>query len=151
MYKSARASNNVFASYISKVAQEIGLTRALELLSSTYENIGNYRGGNYKNQSETRKFNAENAFPIIKKVVEELGMDYEIMHMDPKKVVIKLGKCPLFESAKFGGLNPKNFCHCGALKYMNGLLENLNPKLEYEINEIKAVEEDFCITTLKLK
>ena len=151
VYKSARASYNVFASYISKVAQELGLTRALEILSSTYEDIGAYRGSNYKNQSEIKNFNAEKAFPILKKAVEELGTDYEIMQMDPKEVIVKLGKCPMYEGAKFGGLDPENICHCGAIKYMNTLLKQLNPKLEYEINKIKADEKDFCTTTLKLK
>ncbi len=127
------------------------MTRALEILATTYEDIGAYRGLNYKNQSEIKNFNAEKAFPILKKVVEELGMDYEIQQMDPEKVVVKLGRCPIFEAAKFGGLDPENFCHCGAMKYMNTLLDQLNPKLEYEINKIKAEEKDFCITTLKLK
>ena len=127
------------------------MTRALEILSSTYEDIGAYRGLKYKNQSETKIYNAEKAFPVLKKVVEELGMDYEIMQLESKKAVVKLGRCPIYEGAKFGGLDPENFCHCGAIKYMDALLEQLNPKLEYVINKIKADEEDFCITTLKMK
>jgi len=151
VYKSARTSYIAFASYVSKVAQEIGMTRALEILASTYEDMGNYRGLKYKKQSEIKSFDAEKAYPLLKKIAERLGIEYEIMQMDPKKVVVKFGRCPIFEAAKTVGLDPENFCHCGATKYMNTLLEKLNPKLEYEINKIKAVEEDFCITTLKLK
>ncbi len=151
VYKSAKTSHIAFASYLAKIAQQIGLEPALKTLSSTYEDMASYQGLKFKNHSEIKNFDAKNAYPLLKSIAERFGMDYEIMHLETSKVAIKITRCPIYEASKVAGLDPEKFCRCGAIKYMNTLVKKLNPKLEYTLDKFRSSKDDYCEENLVLK
>ncbi len=144
LFNSVRSVYIALAAYVSKVGEEIGMDKALKVLSRTFGEIGRYQGKKLKKILEKENPNATEAFEVIKNVPFSLGINLMIPEKDSSKVIARLDKCPIFECADVVGINPAVFCDNTAVPYYDMIAKELNPDLKFERNKIKSNQEDFC-------
>ena len=151
LFKSVRSVYIALAAYVNKVAQEIGKEKAMELLSDAFKEIGTIQGKNLKKQTDKVNLNANEAYELIKAIPKSVGINFMITQKDPEKVVARLDKCSIYESAKMVGIDPAEFCINSAIPYFKTVAQQLNLDLEYSRNKCKEHEKDFCEEQLVLK
>lgn len=144
LFRSVRSVYNALALFVKKVGEEIGNEKSLALLSKAFSEIGEYQGKNLKKLLENEKPNATEAFDAIKKIPLSLGINLMIPEKESDKVVVRLDKCPIFESAEIMGIDPATFCDNTAIPYYDTIAKELNKDLKYKRNKIKIAQDDFC-------
>ena len=145
LFRSVRSVYIALAAYVNKVGKEIGEEKALEYLSSSFAEIGEFQGKKLKRLLlESQKPNATEAFDLIKAVPFSIGINLMIPKKESDKVVARLDKCPIFECAKVVGIDPATFCDNTAVPYYDTIAKQLNMDLKFERNKIKSSPDDFC-------
>ena len=145
LFRSVRSVYNTLASYVNKVAEEIGQEKALEILSEAFSDLGMYQGKKLKRLLlDAQKPNASEAYDLIKAVPLSIGINLMIPEKETDKVIVRLDKCPIFECAEVVGINPATFCDNTAVPYYDTIAKVLNPDLKFERNKIKTSTNDFC-------
>lgn len=145
LFRSVRSVYIALAAYVNKVGKEIGKEKALEYLSSVFEEIGMYQGKKLKRLLlDSQKPDAIEAFDLMKSVPFSIGINLMIPEKDSDKVIARLDKCPIFECAEVVGIDPATFCDNTAVPYYDSIAKELNPDLKFERNKIKASPNDFC-------
>lgn len=147
VFNGAKSAYSFFFAYINTVAQEIGMERALGLYTKMCETMGAMQGKIMKEQAGVREFDPKRAFSLIKSVPEGLGVRMEALEESPQRVVIKVGRCPLYEAAQVVGMDAKTIetlCRAGALRFMDAVTKQLNPTLSYRLRKFRSAADDFC-------
>ena len=54
------------------------------------------------------------------------------------------------EAAKMMGLDPESLCRRSAIPFMNCLVKELNPDLQYELEKFRTGQDDFCQESIVL-
>lgn len=131
-----------------KVAQEIGKERALELEAMSNTEMGSAQGMMLKEQIGQNNIDAISAAKIIFKYLEqELGITPVVKEESPDKVVYSCGRCPIFESYQLLGADNKDIetsCRASAVGFMDALVKQLNPELNYELLRFRSAADDSC-------
>jgi hypothetical protein len=134
--------------FYNKVAQEIGKERALELEAMTNTEMGAAQGIILKEQIDQNNVDAFSASKIIFKYLEqELGIIPVVKEESPDKVVYSCGRCPVFESYQVFGTENKDIetaCRASAVGFMDALVKQLNPELNYELILFRSGADDSC-------
>ncbi len=134
--------------YHNKVAQEIGQERALELEAMSSTEMGTAQGMMLKEQIGQNNVDAISAAKIIFKYLEqELGIISVVKEESPDKVVYSCGRCPVFESYEMFGADNKDIetaCRASALGFMDSLVKQLNPELNYGLIRFRSGADDSC-------
>jgi hypothetical protein len=146
-YSGARAAMTFFNAYINTVAEEIGMDRALNLLTKMCETSGAKQGKMMKEKAGTGEIDAKAAWSLVKAVPEGIGISSEVVEESTQEVVIKLGKCPLYSAAQMLGLDVKtieNMCRSGSARLMDTMVKQLNPNLSHQLRKFRTEAEDFC-------
>ncbi len=151
IFKSVRSIYIALATYVKKVAQEIGMDKAMELLSSAFTEIGTYQGKKLKKLTDKEKLNANEAYELMKTIPKSIGINIMIPQKDPDNVISRLDKCSVYESAKVAGLDSSEFCSNSAIQYFNAMAKQLNNDLDFIRKKTKVTEEDFCEVQIVLK
>ena len=79
----------------------------------------------------------ENGYGILSEVVEE----------NPKKAVIKVGSCPVYEAAQALGMEADAIeasCRAGSLRFMDAVAKQLNPRLSYQLINFRSTPDGSC-------
>lgn len=151
LFKSVRSVYIALAAYVNKVGQEIGIEKAMELLSNSFAEVGTYQGKKLKKLADKEKLNADEAYELMKVVPKSMGINFMIPQKDSNNVITRLDKCPVYECAKVVGLDIGTFCNNSAIPYFNAIAKQLNIDLEFNRNKVKTSESDFCEEQLTLK
>jgi len=133
--------------YLTTVAQEIGMERAIALENKMCEARGAIDGKIIKEQVEIKDFDAKAAASIAENYVESIGMRLEVIEENPQKVSFKVVRCPLYEAAQAVGLEDEiieAMCRAGPVRNMDSMLKQLNPILNYELRKFRSSEDNFC-------
>lgn len=136
-----------FFAYINIVAQEIGMEEAIALKTKTSEAMGATQGQMIKEQAGVEEFDAKAAALLTQKAIEGLGISSETIEESPQKVVFKVGQCPLYEAAQALGLDAETIetlCHAGALRFMDTMVKQLNPNLNYRLRKFRSAADNCC-------
>lgn len=144
LFDSVKSVYIALAAYVNKVAQEIGKDKAMALLSSSFTEIGKFQGKKLKKLTSKDDLNANEAYELIKNIPKRIGVNFMITKQDKDKVVARLDKCPVYESAATVGIDPGEFCHNSAIAYFSAVAKELNLNLDYQRNKCKASEKDYC-------
>lgn len=139
-----------FYAYINAVAQEIGLERALALLTKTNEASGTELGKKIKEQSGGKEYDVPKTAQEVINLAKGIGGIDEVIEDTPQRVVTKTGsgKCPNYEAAKAAGLDNdtiKAICATGSLRFFDTLVKQLNPDLSYRLKKFRSGPDDFCL------
>jgi len=146
-FNGAKNAFTLFFAYLNTVAQEIGMERALALNTKMCEAMGAARGKMMKEQSDIKEFDARAAHSLTKSVPENIGINTEVLEESPQRVVIKVGKCPIYEAAQMLGLDAKTIeamCRTGSVRFMDTAAKQLNPNLSNRLRKFRSAPHDFC-------
>jgi hypothetical protein len=148
VFNGAKTALTLFDAYINTVAQEIGMERALSLMTKVCENMGATQGKMMKEQSGIKEFDAKAASSLLRTVPEGLGISMEVLEESPKKVVGKVEKCSVYEAAQMLGMDAKTIeamCRAGSNRFMDAVAKQLNPNLSFRVTKFRSAPDDFCL------
>ena len=152
-FKGAKAAFTFHHLYLTMVAKELGLAKAIDLESQMCENTGKLQGKYIKINSGIRAFDPKTAYSLLKAVPEGYGMATEIMEEGANKVKFKCHHCALYEGASEAGLDERarqRICRNGSIRYMNSMVKQLNPRLSYRLAKYRIAADDFCVEEIVL-
>jgi len=147
-FNGAKMAYTSFFAYFNTVAKEIGMERALALITKTDEATGAEAGKMIKEEAGVEELDAKAAASLARNAIEEgYGIRSEVIEESPQKVVINVGRCPLYEAAQEVGLDTETIetlCRAGALRFMDTMVKQLNPNLSYQLIKFRSAADDFC-------
>lgn len=146
-FNGAKNAYTGFFAYLNTVAREIGKERAVALQTKTDEAMGAKTGKTIKEQAGVEEFDAKTAASLANNFTEGFGVILEVVEESPQKVVIHVGKCPLYEAAQVLGMDAETIeagCRAGALKFLDTMVKQLNPNLNYRLRKFRSAADDFC-------
>jgi predicted hydrocarbon binding protein len=148
VFNGAKTALTLFDAYTNTVAQEIGMERAVSLMTKMSENIGAMQGKMMKQQSGIKEFDAKAAASLLRTVPEGLGLSLEVLEESPKRVVHKIRKCSVYEAAHMLGINAKaieTMCRASSARFMDTFAKQLNPNLSVRLAKFRSAPDDFCL------
>jgi len=140
----ARAALTFFFAYVNTVAQEIGMERAVGLLTKMAEGMGAMQGQMLKQQAGVEQADAKTAGALAVTVPQGLGLAFEVIEESPQKAVRKGGRCSIYEAAQMLGMDAKSICRAGPLRFMDAVAKQLNPNLSWQVLKFRSSVDDFC-------
>lgn len=144
----ARNAFSLYFAFMSDVAGEIGLERAVALSDARDESAGAQRGRMIKQEMGVAEFDIKAAAKAAgASILDDFGITSKVIDETQKSVVVRCGRCPVFEGASMAGFDNQNIetqCCAGAIRYMDALVKELNPDLSYELRKFRTSAEDFC-------
>lgn len=155
LFNGAKIAYTDFYSYFNTVVEEIGMERALKLLTKSDEARGVKTGKMIKEQSGVEEFDAKKAALKVINLAKGIGGIDDVIEESPQKVVTKTdsGKCPLYEAAKEVGIDNNTIeilCRAGSLRFLDTLVKQLNPDLSYRLKKFRSGANDFCVEEIVL-
>jgi hypothetical protein len=140
----ARAAFILFDAYLGTVAQELGMERAVGLLTKMCESMGAIQGQMLKQQAGVKQADAKTGGALAITVPESLGIALQVIEESPQKAVWKAGRCSLYEAAQMLGMDAKSMCRAGPLRFMDTVVKQLNPNLSWQVLKYRSSADDFC-------
>lgn len=130
--------------YFNTVAQEIGMERALELLTKMCESMAPLEGQVVKQQLGIQGDDAKAALALIRSVDGSLGKALEVLEESPEKVVWKTFRCPIYEAAQMLGIDAKTICRRGFGRAADVMIKQINANMSYQCRKFRSSADDFC-------
>lgn len=147
VFNAAKAGYTYLHAYTNTVAQEIGRERAVGLMTKMFENMGAMRGKMMKERAGVKEFDAKAAWSPIKISKDTIGQSYEVVEESPQRVVVRNGRCPIYEAARALGMDANTIetvCRGGPVRTMNAAVKQLNPNLNVLLQKFRSTPGDFC-------
>lgn len=135
------------------MVKEDGTEKTYNMIEETCQTMGALQGKMSKSQARREKIkemNPKNASILASDAIKGFGIESEILKETDEKVSIKVGKCPVYEAAKMMGLDPEPFCRRSAIPFMDSLVKELSPDLQYELEKFRTGQDDFCEESIVL-
>jgi hypothetical protein len=146
-FTGARNAYIYFFAYLTMVAEEIGMERAIALQTKMCEARGILDGKVIKEQAGVEEFDAKAVASLANNYVESIGISSEVIEESPHEVRFKVSRCPLYEAAHMLGLDAETIetlCRAGAVRDMDSMVKQLNPNLNYQLRKFRSAEDNFC-------
>jgi hypothetical protein len=147
VFNAAKTGLTWFHAYTNTVAKEIGRERAIGLITKMVENMGAMQGKMMKERAGIKEFDAKAAWSPIKITKDTIGQKYEVVEESPQRVVVRNGRCPIYEAARAAGMDANTIetaCHAGPVRFMNAAVKQLNPNLNVRLQKFRSAPDDFC-------
>jgi len=106
-----------------------------------------------KDRVGTRPVDAKTAVMLFMELVGVVGFEPELLEQSPKRVVLKPGRCPIYEAGRTLGLDHSGIellCRTRILPRMDRTVKELNPELCTELIQFRAGKDDSCIEAVYL-
>ena len=116
-------------------------------MAKTCESIGTMRGKMLKEESDIKEFDAKTAWSLVKGLKDTLGESHEVLEESSQRVLVRNGRCPFYEAARWLGMDVNAIeasCHAGPMKLMDTVVKQLNPKLDLQVCKFRSTPDDFC-------
>jgi len=136
-----------YDAYMNTVAQEMGVEKALALHTKMCEHMGPLQGQVLKGKSPVKDFDAKTAYAVAKTVPNALGIATEVLEESPQKVRFKCKQCAIYDAAMLVGWDEKmreTTCRNGPIVFMDKVVKQLNPDLNYRLMKFRSSAGDFC-------
>jgi hypothetical protein len=147
-FNGAKSGFTFMNAYSNTVAQAIGTDQALALETMMCETLGTEQGKMIKEQAGIEEFDVKTASQMLSSLIEEgVGILSEIIEESPQRVMTKVGRCPIYESAQELGMDAKAIeasCRASSIHYMDAIARQLNPNLSYELIKFRSSVDDYC-------
>ena len=147
VFNAAKTGLTWFHAYTNTVAQEIGRERAIGLITKMVENMGEKQGKMMKERAGIKEFDAKAAWSPVKNYKDTLGQNYELAEESPQRVVVRNGRCPIYEAARMLGMEANTIetvCRAGPIRLMDAAIKQLNPNLNARLQKFRSTPDDFC-------
>jgi hypothetical protein len=152
-FRGAKNAYIYYFAYLTTVAEEIGMERAIALQTKMCEATGTSDGKIIKEQADFEEFDAKAVASLAENYVESIGASPEVIEESPKKVSFKVIRCPLYEAAQAVGLENETIealCRAGPVMNMDLMVKQLNPNLNYQLRKFRSSEDNFCEEVIEL-
>ncbi len=146
-YNGATAAMTFMDAYIQTVAEEIGMDRAVGLLTKMCESMGAMQGKILKEQAGAEELDVKAVWSLVKTIPEGIGIDAEVIKESGQEIVVRAGKCPLYAAGQMLGLDNntiETMCRKGSARLMDTMTKELNPNLGYHLRKFRSGADDFC-------
>jgi hypothetical protein len=144
----ARNAFTFFFAYLNAVAQEIGMDKAIALETAVDETMGRMHGKKLKEDAGADQLDIKTATRIAMDSIREgFGITSEVLSDDPDQVVVRCGRCPVYEAGQSVGMDAatiEKLCRTGPLRFMDATMGQLNPDLGYELRRFRTAPDGFC-------
>ena len=144
----ARTGLSLVFAYMGVVAQELGMEKAIAFDYKMCAAMGAAQGKTIKAQAGIETYDVRTAAHVLLSAIEQgFGIPSETTEASSDRVVIKIGKCPVYEAAAAVGMDPETIeatCRAGAINFMNAMAKELNPDLKYELKEFRPSADGCC-------
>ncbi len=150
VFKVATTVYTDFYSYFKVLAEEIGLERALALLTKQNEASGVVVGKKIKEKTGGKVLDVKETAHEIRKLAKGIGGIDEVIKENDQYVITKTGsgKCPNYEAARAAGLDHDTIgklCTKGSLRFLDTVVKELNPDLSYRVKKFRSSPDDYCM------
>jgi len=150
----AKTGLSLLFAYMATVAQELGMERAIELDRKMCTAMGAAQGKLVKAQAGVESFDAQTARQVLLAAIEQgFGIPSKPTEESPERAMLRVGRCPVYEAAAAVGLDPATIeatCRAGAISFMNAMAKELNPDLEYQLEEFRSSADGTCQESIVL-
>jgi hypothetical protein len=151
-FTGAKSGLTFLFAYQNTVAREIGMERAIALNSRMAKAMGTAQGKALKDQVDVKEIPPKLAASLAGTFLEQaLGIQSRLAEGTAAKSVIEVGRCPIYEAAEALGTENAEIealCRAGAIQYMDALIKQFNPGLEYDLSQFRPSENAACIETI---
>ena len=133
--------------YIKTVAEEIGMDKAVSLLTKMCESMGAMQGKILKEKAGAEELDIKAAWGSVKTVPEGIGIGAEVIKESPEEIVVKMGQCPLYSAGQMLGMDNntiETMCRNGPARLMDTITKELNPNFSYQLRKFRSGKDDFC-------
>lgn len=123
------------------------MDRALALHTRMLETMGTMQGKMMKEQAGIQDLDAKVAYSLVRGVPESLGLAFEVVEENPASVRFKCPRCSVYEGWQMTGLDEQTretMCRAGAIRFMDSVVKQLNPNLNYQLAKFRSSADDFC-------
>ena len=146
-----KGATNAFTlhyAYINNVGQEIGIDKAEEISSEVCRMMGTMRGQTIKENADLEKFTPEAAAAAARGSIEEdFGIITKPIEEGPDRIVFECKNCPVYNGAYRAGMDQGSIeaqCRTAPIAYMDALVKELNPNLNYRLRKFRNSADDTC-------
>jgi hypothetical protein len=140
--------------YVNTVAQDIGMERAMALDAKMCQAMGAAWGQSIKEQAGMEETDTRAAASLARAFMSEaIGINTEVAEEGTETVMLRVGRCPLYEAAQVLGMDKaaiEALCRAGAICYMDTMVKQFNPAISYRLAEFRSLADDACIEVLAL-
>ena len=146
-YNGALSAMTFMNAYIKTVAEEIGMDKAVGLLTKMCESMGAVQGKILKEKAGAEELDVPAAWSLVKAVPEGIGIELDVIKESQEEIVVKTGRCPLYSAGQMLGMDNntiETMCRNGAARLMDTMTKELNPNLSYELRKFRSGKDDFC-------
>ncbi len=154
-FNGAKSGMLFMQAYLSSVAGEIGMEKALALDSKTCQFLGTAQGQMIKEQAGVEEADLKTAENMISSMVEEgFGITSEVVESSSNAITCKMGRCPVYEAGEMLGMENEAIeagCKSGAITFMDSAAKQLNPNLSYKLTRFRTSADDCCEESLVLE
>ena len=147
VFNGAKSAMTFYGAYLKTVADDIGMDKALSLHTKMFETMGTMQGEMAKEKSGPKEIDTKAAFSLAKSAPESLGIGVEVVEESPQSIALKVGKCPIYESAQMMGMDAETIetmCRSGPIRFLDAMTKQLNPNLSYKLQRFRSGADDFC-------
>jgi hypothetical protein len=141
--------------YLNMVAQDIGMERAMALDANMCEAMGAAWGQSIKAQAGIEEADARAAVSLARAFLSEaIGISTEVAEEGTETVMLRVGRCPLYEAAQVLGMDNtaiEALCRTGAIRYMDAMVKQFNPDLDYELGQFRLSADAPCVETIAVE
>lgn len=153
-FNGAKSAFTFFDAYLNVVGQEIGMERAVALDTAMCEMVGAVQGKAMRDQAGIGEIDLAMAASLAAGFIDEaLGISSEVIHENAQRIAFKVGRCPIYEAAETVGMDGATIealCRASALRYMDTMVKQLNPRVSYRLREFRPSADGYCIEEVVL-
>jgi hypothetical protein len=148
-FRGAKSGLTFLFAYQNAVAQEFGMERAMALNREMVQALGTAQGKDLKDRVDIEEIPPELASSLAGEFLKQgLGIRSQAVEGTPERVVIKVDRCPIYEAAEALGMEKAEIealCRAGSMPYMDALIKQFNPELEYVLSQFRASADAPCV------
>ena len=152
-FNAAKSVASMSGAFFNTVAQEVGLEKALALLTKSNEGLGSMMGKMMKEQMGIIELDAKTISSMNKEMGGGLGFS-PVIEESPTTVLVKNYKCPFYEGLQEVGFDHEGieaFCRNGPAVMMKALFGQLDPNVSYRLKKFRSSPDDVCEEEFVLK
>ena len=151
-FRGAKSGLAFLFAYQNTVAQAIGMEQALALNHKMVQAMGTAQGQDLEERIEVEEIPPKLAASLAGEFLKRtLGIRSQITEGSADRAVIEVGRCPIYEAAEALGMDHaaiKVLCRDGSIPYMDAIVKQFNPDLEYELSQFRPSADAPCIEAI---
>ena len=153
-FRGAKSGLTFLFAYQNTVGRAIGMERAMALNTAMVQSFGAAQGKDLSKRLDIEEIPPKMAGSLVGEFLEQsLGIRTEAAEGDAERVVIQVGRCPIYEAAQALGMEHEaieGLCRAGSIPYMDALIKQLDPDLDYDLRRFRPSADGSCIEVIRV-